>query len=309
MESINSITKGLLLVGGSGSRLYPATSAVNKHLLPVYDKPLVYYSLTNLLLCDVREIALVCRPQDRENYQLLLGDGSSFGVSIDYFEQRTNDGIPAAIQEAKDFFELSPLVVALGDNLFHGSGLSRVFQQLAEPVEGCKILVREVPDPERFGVLFINEDESPRTIVEKPTIPESNLAITGMYFFDASLTAKLKKLSKSARGEFEVADLLSLYLRDSKLLYDRLPRGTMWLDTGTVDSLSDASSFVRSTQNHTGQLIGSPEEVAWRKGWISDHQLSQSLHNANSKYSELLSRNVASRSTNNKKVPNFLEKL
>lgn len=292
MNASRTKKKGILLAGGAGSRLNPATIAVNKHLLPIHDKPLIYYSMSSLLLCNVEEVAIVCRPQDRDKFKLLFGDGSHIGITVQYFSQPDFDGIPSAILAGLDFFESEPVIVALGDNVFHGSGLSNMFlqQSLALEQAGCSILVREVPDPERFGVLTLDNQGSPASIAEKPATPKSNLAITGLYFFDSSLEKKLNSLDKSARNEFEIAQVLSQYMSDSQLRYAVLPRGTMWLDTGTFDSLADASNYVRTTQTHSGQIIGSPEEVAWRKGLISTEAFRELISNIKSSYGDSLRR-------------------
>jgi glucose-1-phosphate thymidylyltransferase len=280
--------RGLILAGGSGSRLWPATKVTNKHLLTVFDKPMIYYSISNLFLCGIRDIGIVCRPQDKIVFQSLLGNGSQFGVAFSYLEQHQSEGIPHAINSALEFSAGDKVLVCLGDNIFFGSGLGRIFEGMAALKAGAHVLLREVPDPQRFGVLVKSSEGLPKKVIEKPIEPESNLAVTGLYFFDQSLADKFIGLSKSARGEFEVADLLNIYIAESSLTYTTLPRGTMWLDVGTMDSLFDASNFVRNTQFHTGQIIGSPEEIAWRNGWISEHEFLALIESSASPYYKML---------------------
>jgi glucose-1-phosphate thymidylyltransferase len=280
--------KGILLAGGTGSRLRPATSVTSKHLLAVYDKPLIYYSLTSLMLAGIREILVICSPADESAYVKLLGTGNQFGLKISYASQESAQGIAEALLIGEDFVAGSPVCLALGDNIFHGSGLSVLFRKLGSLNSGASILLRRVPDPERFGVAEVNGEGRVINLSEKPISPKSNLAITGLYFFDESASSKARTLLPSSRGELEITDLNLEYLKIGALYSQELPRGTMWLDTGTADSLLDASLYVKSVQEHSGQLIGSPEEVAWRQGWINEDEAARLASLIGSKYGQFL---------------------
>ena len=280
--------KGILLAGGTGSRLRPATLVASKHLLPVYDKPLIYYSLSNLMLAGIREILIICAPADQGSYERLLGSGQQLGLEITYAEQLAPRGIAEALSIGESFISGGSICLALGDNIFHGSGLSVLFRQLGSLRSGASILLRRVPDPERFGVAEINSVGKVISIEEKPNNPKSNLAITGLYFFDETAVARVHGLTPSARGELEITDLNKGYLKDELLHSQELPRGTMWLDTGTANSMLDASLYVKSVQEHSGQLVGSPEEVAWRQGWISEKQATTMASALKSNYGQLL---------------------
>lgn len=285
--------KGILLAGGTGSRLRPATSVTSKHLLAVYDKPLIYYSLTNLMLAGIREILVICTPSDESSYVKLLGTGDQFGLEISYASQVSAQGIAEALLIGESFVDGGHVCLSLGDNIFHGSGLSVLFRKLGSMNSGASILLRRVPDPERFGVAEVDDEGKVLRLTEKPTSPKSNLAVTGMYFFDESASSKARKLQPSVRGELEITDLNVKYLDDGELHSYELPRGTMWLDTGTADSLLDASLYVKSVQAHSGQLIGSPEEVAWRQGWITEVQAKGMASSMTSKYGQLLHETIS----------------
>lgn len=281
-------TKGILLAGGKGTRLAPATAAISKHLLPVFDKPLIYYSLTNLMLAGVHEILIIAREQDLTNYKNLFGDGSHLGLELSYAVQEKPLGIPEALLIGETFLEGENVVLALGDNVFHGSGLSVIFRETAKAIRGASILIKRVPDPVRFGVANLSPSGNVVALEEKPQNPVSDAAITGLYFLDGSAVERAKKLRLSDRGELEIIDLLTSYLEDSQLLAVEMPRGTMWLDTGTVQSLLDAAVYVNSFQSHTGQLIGSPEEVALRNNWITKDNLQRLAREIKTSYGEML---------------------
>lgn len=268
--------KAILLAGGNGSRLYPSTLGVSKHLLPIFDKPLIYYSLSSVMLSGIKEAAVVTQRKDLQALKSLLGDGSRLGMKLTFLIQDEPLGIADTIRLAEQFLDGTDFLLALGDNVFFGSGLSGVLRQMAEDPSRSRILVKEVMDPERFGVAWLNGDGKVTAIVEKPNAPTSKFAITGLYFFDKSAVSIAKSLTPSDRGELEITDVLSDSMLNSQLRAWVLPRGTMWLDTGTIESMMNAAEFVRSFQSLSGQLIGSPEEVAWRNGWIDSSQLRES---------------------------------
>lgn len=280
--------KALLIAGGNGTRLAPSTVAVNKHLLPVFDKPLIYYSLSTLMLSGISDIRLIVRSVDLEAFTRLLGDGSELGLSITYGLQDQPKGIPDTIKVSREFIDGDEFALALGDNVFFGSGLSGALATLVNHPSGARVLLKGVSDPERFGVAWIGSDGTVKDIQEKPKSPSSNLAITGLYYLPGSAVEISDQLQPSRRGELEVTDLLRAYMPDGELHSWSLPRGTMWLDTGTIESLMDASNFVRSFQALSGQLIGSPHEVAWRNKWINDEQLQELSGNFPTSYGESL---------------------
>lgn len=280
--------KGILLAGGKGTRLAPATSAVSKHLLPIFDKPLIYYSMANLMLCGVRDILVVARDQDIQHYQSLFGDGSTLGIRVSYSIQAKPGGIPEALFIGEDFLQSDDVILALGDNIFHGSGLSVLFREMGANSSGAKVLLKRVPDPARFGIANVDVHGKVVSIEEKPNTPQSDAAITGLYFLDNSAIRRAKALEPSKRGELEIVDLLNSYLREDSLAAVELPRGTLWLDTGTVESLLDAGVYVKSFQSHTNQLIGSPEEVAFRNGWIIAQELESLARAIKTSYGERL---------------------
>lgn len=287
--------KALLIAGGNGTRLAPNTTAVNKHLLPVYDKPLIYYSLSTLMLSGVRDIRIISKAADLESFGRLFGHGAELGVSITYGIQDEPRGIPDTIRVSKEFLSGSDFILALGDNVFFGSGLSGALGTLVSFGSGARILLKRVSDPERFGVAWMDDSGTVTNLEEKPKSPSSNLAVTGLYYLPASAVDAAFDLEPSARGELEITDLLRSFLVTGDLHAWSLPRGTMWLDTGTTESLMDASAFVRSFQALSGQLIGSPHEVAWRNGWISDEQIVKSAAAFPTPYGEALAKLPGSR--------------
>ena len=285
--------KALLIAGGNGTRLAPNTLAVNKHLLPVFDKPLIFYSLSTLMLSGIQDIRLIVRSQDIDAFTRLLGDGSEMGISISYGIQNQPKGIPDTIKLSREFLSDDEFALALGDNVFFGSGLSGALSTIINHKTGARILLKQVSDPERFGVAWTSKNGAVEEIQEKPSKPSSNLAITGLYFLPATAVDVAASLTPSSRGELEITDLLRFYLPTGDLHSWSLPRGTMWLDTGTIESLMDASTFVRSFQSLSGQLIGSPHEVAWRNNWIDGHQISSMGEKYPTSYGESLRRLIS----------------
>lgn len=270
--------KGLLLSGGAGSRLSPTTLAISKHLIPIFDKPLIYYSLSTLMLAGCRDIAVVCRSRDKQALKSVLGGGEKFGVSLHYIVQDEPLGIVHAINLASTFLDYDSFVLALGDNLFFGSHFSGFLEQMASKNVGARIALKPVVDPERFGVAWLSTEGRVERLEEKPEDSSSNLAVTGLYFFDDEAVVRAQSQAASSRGELEITDLLKSYLDSGLLAAFTLPRGTMWQDTGTPEGLLSASNFVSSFQSLTGQLIGSPEEIAWRRGWISTADLERTSY-------------------------------
>ena len=281
--------KGIILAGGSGSRLYPITKATSKQLIPVYDKPMIYYPLSTLMLAGIRDILIITTPQDNENFKELLGDGSQFGITIEYKMQSKPEGIAQAFLIAEDFIENSNVTLILGDNLFHGDFLVNRLQKSYELNEGASIFAYSVVDPERYGVVEFDSKGIAYNIEEKPKHPKSKFAITGLYFYDNTVVEKAKKIKPSKRGELEITDLNKMYMNEGKLIVEKMNRGMTWLDTGTTDSLHEASSYIRSLEKRQGLKIGCPEEVAWRVGFIDDAQLySLSIDLTKSGYGEYL---------------------
>ncbi|MBL8807051.1 MAG: glucose-1-phosphate thymidylyltransferase RfbA [Rhodospirillales bacterium] len=265
---------GIVLAGGAGTRLHPATLATSKQLLPVYDKPMVYYPLSTLMLAGIRRILLISTPVDLPGFRRLLGDGRAWGLEISYAEQPRPEGIAQALVIAEPFLGGRPSALILGDNLFHGEGLSRRLQAAAARAQpGATVFAYTVSDPERYGVVELDAAGRPTALVEKPSAPRSNLAVTGLYFYDAEAPARARALKPSARGELEITDLNRAYMADGTLTVEILRRGNAWLDTGTQDSLLDASNFIAAVERRQGLKIGCPEEVAWRQGWIDDAAL------------------------------------
>ena len=265
--------KGIILAGGSGSRLWPITLGVSKQLLPVFDKPMIYYPLSTLMLAGIREIAIITTPEDQAQFQRLLGAGDQWGLSLSYFEQPSPDGLAQAYLITEGFLQGSPSALVLGDNIFFGQGLSELLLQANAVASGGTVFGYHVSDPERYGVVGFDAQGRARSIVEKPEKPESNYAVTGLYFLDGDAPARAAEVWPSARGELEITTLLEMYLQEGSLRVETLGRGYAWLDTGTHASLLDASNFVRTLTQRQGLQVGSPDEVAYRMGWLSPEGL------------------------------------
>ncbi|HEV7263515.1 MAG TPA: glucose-1-phosphate thymidylyltransferase RfbA [Falsiroseomonas sp.] len=266
--------KGIVLAGGAGTRLHPATLAVSKQLLPVYDKPMVYYPLSVLMLAGIREIMLISTPHDLPLFRRLLGDGAAWGIRIEYCVQEKPDGIARALILAEDFLAGAPSALVLGDNLFHGHDLQeRLAEAQGATATGATVFAYRVADPERYGVVEFDAAGRALTIEEKPKQPRSDWAVTGLYFYDQRAPALARALEPSARGELEITDLNRVYLREGTLHVTQLGRGYAWLDTGTHDSLLEAGEFIRVIEKRTGQKVASPEEIAWRMGFVDAEQL------------------------------------
>lgn len=266
--------KGILLAGGSGTRLFPATRGVSKQLLPIFDKPMVYYPLTVLMLAGIREIAIITTPRDREQFERVLEDGSQWGLSFTYVEQPSPDGLAQAYTLCEDFLAGSPSALVLGDNLFFGNGVGALLEAASARDDGGTVFGYRVSDPERYGVLGFDDSGRVTEIIEKPENPPSSYAVTGLYFLDGTAPERARGLKPSPRGELEITDLLETYLKDGTLMVETMRRGFAWLDTGTHASLLSAAEFVGALQQRQGIIIGSPEEIAYRAGWIDAAALS-----------------------------------
>ena len=264
--------KGIILAGGTGSRLFPITHALCKQLLPVYDKPMIYYPLTSLMLANIRDILIITKECDLDIFQNLLGDGKQFGINITYKIQTRPRGIADALILGEEFLDNSPSALILGDNLFFGNNFVTQLEN-ADKNEEITLFAYLVKDPERYGVVQFDNNKNIIDIEEKPTNPKTRFAITGIYFYDSSASEKAKSLKPSPRDELEITDLNRIYLNEKNLKIELLGRGIAWLDTGTVDSLHEAGSYIRTVENRQGLKIGCPEEVAWRKGWIDSSKL------------------------------------
>jgi glucose-1-phosphate thymidylyltransferase len=263
--------RGIVLAGGTGSRLHPITLGLSKQLLPIYDKPMIYYPLTVLMLAGIREIAVITTPEDRDQFGRTLGDGSQWGLALTYLEQPSPDGLAQAYLLAEGFLDGSPSAMVLGDNIFFGHGLSELMASTG--LEGGTVFAYHVVDPERYGVVDFDEDGGVRAIVEKPARPPSSYAVTGLYFLDGTAPARARAVRPSARGELEITSVLQSYLRDGALDVRRMGRGYAWLDTGTHASLLDAGNFVRTLTQRQGLQSGCPEEIAYAAGWIDAEML------------------------------------
>lgn len=267
--------KGIILAGGSGTRLYPLTMAVSKQLMPVYDKPMIYYPLSVLMLAGIREIAVITTPEDQHQFQHLLGDGSQWGLSLTYIQQPSPDGLAQAYLLAEDFLDGAPSAMVLGDNIFFGHGLPEMLAAADARDMGGTVFGYHVADPERYGVVKFDRNGMVEEIIEKPEVPPSNYAVTGLYFLDGDAPRRAREVKPSARGELEIVTLLESYLKDGTLSVERMGRGYAWLDTGTHGSLLDAGNFVRTLALRQGMQSGCPEEIAYTQGWIDDAQMAK----------------------------------
>jgi glucose-1-phosphate thymidylyltransferase len=266
--------KGIILAGGSGSRLWPITKAISKQLMPIYDKPMIYYPLTTLMQAGIRDILVITTPDDQAGFQRLLGDGAQWGINLQYAIQPSPDGLAQAFIIGEEFIGNDKVALVLGDNIFYGAALDDSLRACTDP-DGGVVFAYKVSDPERYGVVAFDDNNHAVSIEEKPAQPKSNFAVVGLYFYDNDVVEIAKNVQPSDRGELEITSVNAEYLRRGKLKVQTLDNGDVWLDTGTISSLTDAEDFVRVVQNRTGQVVGSPEKTAHTNGWITDEQLAE----------------------------------
>jgi glucose-1-phosphate thymidylyltransferase len=285
--------KGIILAGGSGSRLYPATKSLSKQLIPIYDKPMIYYPLSTLMLAGIRNILLISTPQDIKRYENLLKDGDQWGIDIQYAIQPSPDGLAQAFIIGKDFINNSPSALVLGDNIFYGSNLVGKLQDSNKRISGATVFAYQVGDPQNFGIVEFNSDKQAISIEEKPKFPKSNYAVTGLYFYDDQVCNLAADIKPSARGELEITDINMHYLNSKSLNIEILGRGYAWLDTGTHESLLDASHFIKTLQVRQGIQIGCPEEIAYKSGWITSEQVAIQAAQSKNNYSKYLIQLIA----------------